>query len=71
MASSGNFGDPLAEPVTGAEFEATFTVRVGYSNGDFRHVTLKDDRGRVWASSVSVPFRALREIRDTPKSPAK
>lgn len=60
-----SYGDRKAEPTQGAEFTATFTVHVGYSNGDFRHVRLLDDRGRPWAEA-SIPFRALREVRDEP-----
>jgi len=63
--ASKRYGDPNAEPRQGDEFFVVLKVRVGYSNGDFRHVFLEDDRGRVWAEG-SIPYRALREVRDEP-----
>ena len=56
------FGNPKAAPVEGAIIDLGLVrARVGYSNGDFRKVTIEDRHGRPLARG-DVPYRVLREL---------
>lgn len=55
------YGNPKAEPTAGTEIEAVVTIRVGYSNGDFRQIQIYDQNDRFLASG-SAPFDMLQDI---------
>lgn len=56
-----NFGDNKVAPTVGAKIVAQLTIRVGYSNGDFREILIYDQNDRFLARG-SVPFDMLRDI---------
>lgn len=39
------------------------TIKVGYHNGDFRHILIEDHLGRAWCEG-SVPYSALRDVQE-------
>lgn len=62
------YGHPTARPIQGSVIACgPLTIKVGSSNGDFRHILIEDHEGRPIADG-EIPYLALREIADAATS---